>query len=101
MNLIILPERHATYFRAKGLSIKAAGNGYAGRELCKDESGYYIDNRFKINPHTCQIEVDKLVEFLKDLINYFPFDNIKLKDNYAISSDELFNKIKKNGDNTN
>ncbi len=92
--LVIIPRHFDTIFRMKGLSIKAAGK--AGKPLCRDESGYYIDNGFNLNPHTCLIELDYLIKFLKELYTYLPFDKIKIKGNYQISGKELMKRITNN-----
>jgi hypothetical protein len=87
--LIIIPDMYYTRFRMKGLSIRKV------HELCVDESGYFIDNRFKINGKTALISVPELVKFLNELKEEIPFDKIIIKGKYEISAEELINKLDK------
>lgn len=89
--LIILPGSYSTYFRAKGLSIKAAG--YAGHDLCKDESGYFIENRFRMNPITASISRIELVKYLTQLHKDFYFDKIKIKGRYEASAHDIMKEV--------
>jgi hypothetical protein len=81
--LIIIPEHFQTRFRMKGLSVRKV------RELCIDETGYYIDSRSKTNPRTCKIDAGELVKFLNELKEEIPFDKITIKGHYEKTGDEL------------
>lgn len=85
--LIILPHHFHTNFRMKGLSIKKV------RELCKDETGYYISNYLHTNGRSCQIEKNYLIDFLKELYQEIPFDAIKIKGHYEITGEELYKLV--------
>ncbi len=90
--LVVIPGLHQTELRMKGLSLK---NG--PRLLCKDETGFYIEHNLgNTNPRTATIKVECLVEFLKELYQKNPFGRIKLKDNYEITGDQLFQLVLKN-----
>ncbi len=88
--LIIKPDMYYTRFRMKGLSLKRADM----QELCKDETGFFIDNRFKLNGKTALIDKARLVELLEELYKNIPFDKIKIDGHYEATGEELMSLIK-------
>lgn len=85
--LIIIPYLYHTNFRMKGLKISLH------YDLCKDESGFFIDNKFKRDGKTAVIRVDKLVEFLIELKEEIKFDSIKIKGHYEKTGEEIMKMI--------
>lgn len=75
----------------KGLSLKKADM----RELCIDESGFYIENEFHTNGRTAQVERKYLVKKLAELHDEMPFDTIKIKGHYETTGEELMAEVLK------
>lgn len=80
---------YRTGFRMKGLSTKKV------HDLCKDESGYYIDNWLRIEGRTAKIKVPELIKFLIELYEVIPFDKITIKGRYEVTADYLMEAIQK------
>ncbi len=86
-NLIVIPKLYSTIFRMRGLSTKLA------RDLCKDESGYFIDNESMINPKTAFIAVPDLVKFIKELKDKIEITKITIRGYYEVDGAELMKLV--------
>lgn len=92
--LTIIPEYYQTAFKIKGLSFKKLKGSNVGHDLIiDDDKRYVIDKGFNHDGRTCQIKPEILLEYVRELHTYIPFDNIKIIGHYEKTAEELMKQI--------